>query len=102
MLMATARLRALRNHVSAPHLPHAGTCAAARSLSSSSRESSTWQGPTAEDVAKYNDEGFLICRGVLNQEEVALVTEAMIQNDAIVRQPCPPGPPPSPPAALTA
>jgi len=90
MLMATARLRALRNHVSAPHLP----CSAARSLSSSS--SSTWQGPTAEDVAKYNDEGFLICRGVLNQEEVALVTEAMIQNDAIVRQPSPPPLPPAP------
>ena len=94
MLMATARLRALRNHVSAPHLPHS----VARSLSSSS--SSTWQGPTAEDVAKYNDEGFLICRGVLNQEEVALVTEAMIQNDAIVRQPwSPPLPLPRAPGA---
>ena len=94
MLMATARLRALRNHVSAPHLPHS----VARALSSSS--SGTWQGPTAEDVAKYNDEGFLICRGVLNQEEVALVTEAMVQNDAIVRHPsgssCPPAPPPAP------
>ena len=89
MLMATARLRALRNHVSAPHLPHSSV---ARALSSSS--SGTWQGPTAEDVAKYNDEGFLICRGVLNQEEVALVTEAMVQNDAIVRHPssCPPAP----------
>ena len=49
--------------------------------------SSTWRAPTAEDVAKYNDEGFLVVKGVLNQLEVDLVTEAMLQNEAIVSNP---------------
>ena len=82
MIMAAARLRALRNHISmTPGSPLArGRPAASRCLSSST----VWQPPTAEDVAKYNDEGFLIVKGVLNPQEVELVTEAILQNEAIV------------------
>ena len=37
-------------------------------------------------MAKYNDEGFLVVKGVLSPQEVELVTEAMLQNEAIVRE----------------
>lgn len=79
MLKATStpRLRALSNHmIPAPPTPHrvARACCF----------SSTWRAPTSDDVAKYNDEGFLIVKGVLNPEEVDLVTEAMLRSEAIV------------------
>ena len=60
-----------------------GTAKRHRKVRAREEDTSAFAAPSPADIERYHAEGFLIVRNVLSADEVALVTEAIMRNDAI-------------------